>query len=235
MDENEDGQPSNLEELEGLSSILRLCPEKIRQSPHAGFYVECLREGWALRKCTAYAKQQFNEDICHETFRKLKKIIPSKLMLEKKIKDVFLKGLNPTVDVLQDIYDAIEIQKQRVARALDYETKMAPSAVLPAFMRPAGQEMDRWMDMLKTLAAVQQYIGILQGGQPGIQAPERTTQQIVRELVDDLEPEQKRQYLEWYDAKKKQEQGIQDAVVELEAEGSVEDVTVSDSAVAVIT
>lgn len=232
MDENEGEEPETLDEIEGLSQILRQCPEKIRQSPNAGYYVDGLRKGWTLRKCAAVAKEQFNEEISRQSFHRLRKLIPDKHILERKIKDVYLKGLEPTIDVLQDIYDMIEIQKQRVGRALDYEERMSLSAILPAFMKPAGQEMDRWLDMLRTLAAVQQFLGLLQGGAPGIQAPPKTTHELARTLADDMPPEQRDAWLEHYDAKqRRKELGIQDAEVETEDEAHVEEtVTVSDSA-----
>jgi len=136
-------------------------PKKIKNSPNCAFYYDALRAGWSLRQLQRYAKNHFDENISTDTFRRLANIIPKTQIIPQLIRDVTLKGIDAKIDCLQELQNAIELQKYRVSIARAYEERTRDTAVIPIFMKPVREEVQLLWTMLKELTNLQTNLGLL--------------------------------------------------------------------------
>lgn len=214
MSESEAGVPAEQETPDAFEEVLAKCPEKIRNSPNAGWYVDALRSGWSTRRVSKYGKEHFGESISHVLFSRLKRILPSKLEIQDTLKDEYLGGLDAVVNSMQDLPDAIQIQRMRLKLALDYEKRMGQTAILPAFMKPAREEMVLFWSMSKDYASFVQHLNLLKGGNGGSQREEVPTKDsLVKSIINGMSDEDQVKMLEMLEKQEEKDNAVIDGTV----------------------
>lgn len=165
-------------------------PRKIRKSPHAGFYWDALKAGWSLRQLCRYADKHFGEKVSTDTFKRLRQLIPANEILPATYQSKKLQDIDAKIDALQELQNVIEVQKQRVTMALDWEDKMRsnPNLMLPMFMKPVREEVAQLWTFVKEFTNVSVVLGILntQTNAPritGISNEESNIRTVVNELT----------------------------------------------------
>ena len=199
-------------------------PGKIKNSPNAGFYIDAIRSGWSLRALEAYALKYFGESISVNTFRRLKLLLPPADLLPMTYREKFLRDIDVNIEPIQELMNLIEVQKQRVTEAIDFEQEIrrlakeeaekTPGAVpiTPPILPQVRQEIELLYGMIKDLTNLQVNMGIL--NHPG-NIPRETGVSMqdsnVRAVIDGWTDDQKKKFLTTVDEIEAENKEKQDA------------------------
>jgi len=148
-----------------LAQILELAPDKIRNSPNAGFYVDAIRAGWGMQQLSDHALKHFGESISRESFRRLRDEMPPDELMEPTYRQTILKDIEAKIDAITELEDLIAVQRYRVTKAIEFERLLASGqekGVIP--LKATRDEIELLHQMLRDLVNVQISMGVFSPG-----------------------------------------------------------------------
>lgn len=147
------------------AQILERAPEKIRNSPNAGFYVDAIRAGWGMQQLSDYALKHFGETISRESFRRLRDEMSPDEIIDPTYRQTILRDIDAKIDALIELQDLVAVQRYRVTKAIEFERRLASGqgkGVIP--LKTTRDEIELLYLMLKDLVNVQISMGIFPPG-----------------------------------------------------------------------
>lgn len=160
---------------------------KVKQHPDASLLEQMILSGWAPRKIEAWLKRKYPDDskkqISERTllsFRKnfiaLNKGLPASYYATK------LKELDIVIDSLQELYNAIEMQKRRVALNLQIEDNS--NVALP----DTRKEMELLAGMLAKSIELEMKLGIRKEEPQRLEVKSMNLDMLVTKYLEEKTP-----------------------------------------------
>lgn len=164
-----------------VSDVLTEAPDKIRRSPHAGFYLDAVRAGWSIRKIESHASKVFGESISRDTFARLAALIPQNEKADPTYRQSILKDIDAKIDAINELEALVTLQIRRVTDAALFERQLAAGkgmGVIP--LKNTQEEIRLLHDMLKDLANMQVRLGMSSLNMPGLFGGESAESEVLK-------------------------------------------------------